>query len=82
LLPPNTNVPPGISTQTNLNQVTNVGGSASFSVEATGSPPLSYQWTFSGSPLGGATSATLSLVNVQSSQAGNYSQSFLTPQDR
>jgi hypothetical protein len=69
---PNTNVPPGISTQP-TNQVTNVGGSASFSVGATGSPPLSYQWNFGGVPLGGATSATLSLVNVQTSQAGNYS---------
>ncbi len=49
-----------------------VGGSASFSVTATGTEPLSYQWRFNGSPITGATSSTLTLSNVQLTAAGNY----------
>jgi hypothetical protein len=49
------------------------GATATFSVTATGTAPLSYQWRFRGVALGGATNATLSLPNVQSSQAGEYS---------
>ena len=47
------------------------GGSASFSITATGSA-LSYAWRCNGTNVPGGTSATLSLVNVQSSQAGSY----------
>ena len=43
-----------------------------FSVTATGSPPLSYQWNFNGTNIVGATNTTLMLTNVQASQAGNY----------
>jgi uncharacterized repeat protein (TIGR01451 family) len=64
-------VPPTVSTQP-TNQVTNVGGSAAFSVAANGSSPLTYQWTFGGASVAGATAATLTLANVQTSQAGNY----------
>ena len=55
------------------NQVATVGGSASFSVAVGGTPPLSYQWSFGGSALDGATNASLTLTNVQLSQAGDYS---------
>ena len=41
-------------------------------VVATGPPPLSYQWQFSGSVLPGQTSATLVLSNIQPAMAGNY----------
>jgi len=34
--------------------------------------PLSYQWLFNGTNIDGATNASLSLPNVQSEQAGNY----------
>jgi hypothetical protein len=44
-----------------------------FSVAAGGTPPLSYQWSFGGSALDGATNASLTLTNVQFSQAGSYS---------
>jgi hypothetical protein len=50
-----------------------VGGSASFSVVAGGSQPLSYQWRLESNPLAGATTSVLTLTNVQSSDAGNYS---------
>src|SRR5215469_14735868 len=54
------------------NQTVAVGASASFSVGATGTPPLSYQWyNGSGSIIGG-TNSTLTLNNVQLSDAGGY----------
>jgi len=49
-----------------------VGGSALFTVAATGTPPLTYQWHFNGGSLSGATTTALSLSNVQLSQAGGY----------
>lgn len=50
-----------------------VGTTASFSVSATGSMPLSYQWYFNGTnPMPGRTSATLVLTNVQPADAGRY----------
>ena len=49
-----------------------VGGTASFTVGASGTAPLSYQWRKSGLPLAGATSATLTLNLVQPVQAGLY----------
>lgn len=64
-------VAPSITAQP-TNQVADVGGNASFSVTVSGSTPLSYQWTFSGNMLPGATTETLSLANIQPSQAGSY----------
>jgi Regulator of chromosome condensation (RCC1) repeat/Immunoglobulin domain len=47
---------------------------AIFSVTATGTQPLGYQWYFnSGVLLTNATGATLTLTNVQPNQAGTYS---------
>ncbi len=48
------------------------GGSATLSVQASSSLPLSYQWQRNGTPIDGATSATLLLANVTAGQAGNY----------
>jgi len=53
---------------------TNVAGTtATFVVNASGTIPLNYQWYFNGNPLTGATGATLTLENVQPTNAGNYS---------
>jgi sugar lactone lactonase YvrE len=41
-------------------------------VVASGNPAPTYQWYFGGAAISGATSATLSLSNVQSANAGNY----------
>ncbi|HWA27416.1 MAG TPA: pectinesterase family protein [Lacunisphaera sp.] len=49
-----------------------VGESANFTVAATGTAPLAYQWSKDGNPIAGATGATLSLSNVQLADAGNY----------
>jgi len=64
-------VAPDITAQP-TNVVTTAGGNANFNVTATGSTPLTYQWTFGGSSISGATTTTLGLSNVQASQAGNY----------
>jgi hypothetical protein len=48
------------------------GASVTFSVTATGDPPLSYQWQKDGTNLAGATQATLALSNVQPGDAGAY----------
>ena len=62
---------PAIATQP-TNQTVTVGGTAIFSVVASGTLPLSYQWNFNGTNIVGATNTTLMLTNVQMSQAGNY----------
>jgi len=43
-----------------------------FSVTAAGDPPLTYQWYFANTPIPHATNATLSLINVQLGQGGDY----------
>ena len=53
--------------------ITNAAGSTdTFTSAATGTSPVNYQWYFSGGSLAGATNSSLSLTNVQSSQAGAY----------
>jgi DNA/RNA endonuclease G (NUC1) len=53
-------------------QTTAVGGSATFSVTATGDAPLSYQWAKDDVDIAEATNASLTLANVQAGDAGNY----------
>ena len=65
--------PPTIITQP---QDTTVlpGDTATFTVEAGGSEPLSYQWYYNTNTLvDGATDSTLTLTNVQTGEAGVYS---------
>lgn len=45
---------------------------ALFSVEAIGSPQLSYQWLLNGAPIPNATNALLSLTNVDTTRVGTY----------
>jgi hypothetical protein len=55
-------------------QVVTVGSNAVFSVTASGTPPLAYQWRFNGTnALAGATNSTLTVANVQDASAGGYS---------
>jgi C1A family cysteine protease len=67
-----TNTAPSISTQPQSRSVL-AGGNASFSVAASGTPPLRYQWRKNGSSIAGATNSSLALTNVQSSDAGTFS---------
>lgn len=64
-------VPPVIVAQP-VSQTRFVGHSATFSVMAEGTLPLSYQWFLNGHPIPGATNATLTLAHVQPDQAGHY----------
>lgn len=64
-------LPPVITTQPQSQSVT-VGANVNFSVAASGTSPLSYQWRRNGVNVNGATSATLSLTGVTTNQAGNY----------
>jgi len=68
-----THLPPFIIASPSSVAATN-GVTAQFQVEATGSPPLIYQWFFNGTNvIAGATSAVLTLTNVQMPQWGAYS---------
>lgn len=49
------------------------GGSVTFSAAASGAPAPSYQWLRNGSVISGATSSSLTLNNLQASDAGSYS---------
>ncbi|MHB8524377.1 MAG: immunoglobulin domain-containing protein, partial [Limisphaerales bacterium] len=48
------------------------GTNVTLTVTASGTSPLIYQWYVNSSPVAGATNATLTLNNVQASQAGSY----------
>ena len=64
-------VPPRITTEPQSQTVT-VGHPALFSVVASGTEPLSYQWSLNGTALVGATNSALTLNTVQPADAGSY----------
>jgi endonuclease/exonuclease/phosphatase family metal-dependent hydrolase len=54
------------------NQTVTNGANVTFSVNATGTPPLAYQWQLNNMNLPGATSSNLTLTAVTFAQAGFY----------
>jgi hypothetical protein len=77
-----TNIPPEITLQP-TNQTVAAGSKVTFAVTATGTAPLSYQWQVNGTNLvngsikngptiSGATTASLTIKNVQTNNSGNY----------
>lgn len=48
------------------------GGDASFTVEASGTEPLGYQWQFEKEDLANENAATLTLTHITPAQAGHY----------
>jgi hypothetical protein len=66
--------PPTILTNPVSAQVAQ-GATATLSVSAKATPKARYQWHRQGTPLPGATNATLTLANFQPEQAGQYSAS-------
>jgi len=68
---PGAAVPPAI-TQHPQSQSVCAGDPVTFSVTATGSTPLSYQWRKNGSGIGGATYASYTIDPVTAGHAGSY----------
>ena len=68
-----TSAAPPVITAQPLSQTVTVGDDAVFSVNASGSSPFTYQWSFNGADLPGATNALLSLTRVNVGAAGAYS---------
>lgn len=48
------------------------GANVTFNVTAIGESPITYQWRFNNTNLASATNLTLTLANVQQTNAGNY----------
>jgi hypothetical protein len=65
------NNPVAITTQPE-SQTINPGASASFTVVATGTAPLCYQWQKNGVNIGSANSATYMIASVTDGDAGEY----------
>jgi sugar lactone lactonase YvrE len=66
-----TGTPPSVIIQPASQSVT-VGASVSLTANASGTPPLSYQWKFNGTNINGATDSTLSLNLVFPANAGAF----------
>jgi hypothetical protein len=64
------NVPPSITTQP-VSQTVTLGQTATFSVVAAGTAPLSYQWQKNGSNIAGATSASYKTPSTTSADNGS-----------
>ncbi|MBI5770412.1 MAG: immunoglobulin domain-containing protein [Verrucomicrobia bacterium] len=63
---------PVIATQPAPVQSAAVGGSVTFSVAASGTAPLAYQWRKNGGAISGATNASYTLGSVATTDAGSY----------
>jgi hypothetical protein len=66
------NAAPGITTQPQSQTVAQ-GANVTFSVTATGTAPLAYQWRKNGVNISGATSSSHTLTAVTTNDAGGYS---------
>lgn len=62
---------PSITTQP-VSQTVDAGANVTFSVEATGTAPLTYQWRKDTADIAGATNVTLNLTHVGTGDAGSY----------
>ncbi len=63
--------PPVINGQP-ANQTVNQGQDATFNVSAIGNPPLSYQWRFNTTPIGGANSSSYTVHGATNGNTGSY----------
>jgi len=55
-----------------VDQYKNAGGSATFSVSASGTTTVTYQWEYDGATIPAETNATLVITNLDFLNAGNY----------
>jgi hypothetical protein len=76
----NNPIPPAISKQP-TNTTVYYGQTATFTVVANGAPPVTYQWLYNGTPIDGATDATLSVLNVNTNNGttGTYKVDVTNP---
>jgi hypothetical protein len=72
-------LPPTNVTILPFNQTVFEGATAGFSATAGGTAPFAYQWFFTNTPIAGATNATLTLTNVQLTNAGSYMVAMSNP---
>jgi hypothetical protein len=56
-----------------------VYSTVNFSVGVSGTPPFSYQWSFNGSPVSGATNSVFTVYNASSASVGNYRVAVTSP---
>ena len=61
------------------NTAVDAGMNVTFSVMATGAPPISYQWRKKGVKINGATSTNLTLLDVDSTDVENYTVVVTNP---
>jgi hypothetical protein len=72
--------PPLITQQPHpASQTATAGDTATFTVNAASLWPLNYQWNFKGTNLAGATGSSLTLTDVQVTNAGSYSVLIANP---
>ena len=64
-------VAPTFTTQP-ISQTGAVGGNVTFTVAASGTAPLAYQWRKDGSSISGATSSTYTIASAKTTDAGSY----------
>ena len=55
-----------------VGQTVTLSSPATFTVQAEGAPPLSYQWLFNGTNISGATSSSYNIPSAAETNAGNY----------
>lgn len=72
-LPTNFIAGPTLSTQMPANQTAFAGDNLTLAANATGQPPMSYQWYFNDAPITGGTNWVLTFTNIQTIAAGDYS---------
>jgi len=72
-----TNDPPAVVTHPQ-DASTTVGGSATFSVSASGTAPLSYQWQRNGTNISGATGSSYTFSNAQLANDGDQFRVVVT----
>ncbi|MBU6409750.1 MAG: immunoglobulin domain-containing protein, partial [Verrucomicrobia bacterium] len=70
--------PPQVTSQS-PDQRARVSGAVTFFVTVSGTPPFDYQWQFNGADIAGATNATLTLLNVEFTNAGQYQAVISNP---
>jgi hypothetical protein len=71
-------VPVTIVTQP-VGQTVNEGSAVTLTIEASGTPPFSFQWRFNGTDIAGATSSALALTQVSPAMAGAYTVRVSNP---